>query len=366
MTKKPVSTRTILLSISPFLLALIVFAGVKAGIKHSGFINSEYSKGIYPFIAKLLSAFSRLIPFSLWDVFWVLVLLAVITGLILVILKKIRAGWYFLKLLQSLALLYSFFYISWGFNYFRPGIDKRLAWTKTANTEEVYPAILDSLIAMTNRNYTSLSLNDYARFDTVVENSYRKNGTSLGIGYPNGMRRPKKMIFSSFFSKVGVSGYFGPFFNEIHLNSYLLPMDYPFVLAHEKAHQFGVTSEAEANFVAFVICINSEDQQVTYSGFLSALLYFLRDASHLKDYHQIVERIDKRVIDDLRTRKKYYLGMQNERMSDIQTAANDTYLKANNIEKGVKNYDQVVALVMEWYYNSGSLNHNTKIKAEGH
>jgi hypothetical protein len=143
-------------------------------------------------------------------------------------------------------------------------------------------------------------------------------------------------------------------------------MDYPFVLAHEKAHQFGVTSEAEANFVAFVICVNSEDQQVKYSGFLSALLYFLRDASQLKDYHEIVERIDKRVVDDLRTRKKYYLGLQNERMSDIQTAANDTYLKANNIEKGVKNYDQVVALVMEWYYNSGFISQNTVIKAEGH
>jgi hypothetical protein len=366
MTKKPVSIRKILFSIWPFLLALIVFAAIKAGIKHSGFIDSGYSRGIYPFIAKLFSAFSRLIPFSLWDVFWVVVLLAVITGLILVVLKKIRAGWYFLKILQTLALLYSFFYISWGFNYFRPGIDKRLGWTKTTNSEEVYPEVLDSVIAMTNRNYIILSLNDYARFDTVVENSYKNNGTSLGIGYPNGMRRPKIMIFSSFFSKVGVSGYFGPFFNEIHLNRYLLPMDYPFVLAHEKAHQFGVTSEAEANFVAFVICINSDDQRVKYSGFLSALLYFLRDASHLKDYHGIIEKIDTRVLDDLRTRKIYYLGLQNERMSDMQTAANDKYLKANNIEKGVKNYDQVVALVMEWYYNSGYLRQYTETKTDSH
>ena len=35
----------------------------------------------------------------------------------------------------------------------------------------------------------------------------------------------------------------------------------------------------------------------------------------------------------------------------MQTAANNSYLKANNIEKGVKNYNQVVSLVISWYYN---------------
>jgi hypothetical protein len=35
----------------------------------------------------------------------------------------------------------------------------------------------------------------------------------------------------------------------------------------------------------------------------------------------------------------------------MQTAANNSYLKANNIEKGVKNYNQVVSLVLSWYYN---------------
>ena len=85
-------------------------------------------------------------------------------------------------------------------------------------------------------------------------------------------------------------------------------MDYPFVLSHEKAHQFGITSEAEANFVAFVICINSDDQKLRYSGCQSVLLYFLRDANHRKDYHEIFDKIDKRVIDDLRTEAKILSG----------------------------------------------------------
>jgi hypothetical protein len=43
--------------------------------------------------------------------------------------------------------------------------------------------------------------------------------------------------------------------------------------------------------------------------------------------------------------------MLNNTLSDMQTAANNSYLKANNIEKGVKNYNQVVSLVLSWYYN---------------
>jgi hypothetical protein len=133
-------------------------------------------------------------------------------------------------------------------------------------------------------------------------------------------------------------------------------MDYPFVLAHEKAHQFGVTSEAEANFVAFVICVKSEDQRLRYSGYQSLLLYFLGDATHLKDYHEYLDKISKNVIEDLRYRRKYYQGLENRNLSDMQSAVNNVYLKANKIDKGIKNYDQVVSLVLSWYYNSNLQN----------
>ena len=82
------------------------------------------------------------------------------------------------------------------------------------------------------------------------------------------------------------------------------------------------------------------------------LLYFLKDASQIKEYREYIDKIDKRIIQDLRSRQKYYLGLENKNMSDMQSAVNDAYLKANKIEKGVKNYDQAVSLVISWYYNS--------------
>ena len=121
------------------------------------------------------------------------------------------------------------------------------------------------------------------------------------------------MLLSTLFSKFGVSGYFGPFFNEIHVNRNLLPLDYPFVLGHEKAHQFGITSEAEANLFSYIICITSGDQRLRYSGYQSLLLYFLNDGTLLKDYKDYLNKIDSRVLHDLRFRQIYYDKLRNKK-----------------------------------------------------
>jgi hypothetical protein len=72
----------------------------------------------------------------------------------------------------------------------------------------------------------------------------------------------------------------------------------------------------------------------------------------MKDYKEYLSKINEKVLADLRYRQKYYRGLENKKLSDMQTTVNDVYLKANRIDKGVKNYDQVVSLVISWYFNS--------------
>lgn len=346
--------RKIFMFLWPFFLAALVYLSTKFAIRNSGLVEHYFSTGIYPVIAKLFSSFSKLYPISLWDILWILIIWLEVSGLVLVVFRKMKLSRYLLRTLQLLALLYSIFYMLWGYNYFRPTIEKRLGWEIPKADEKLFSSTLDSIIIEANNSYISFSSSDYLTIDMLIEESYRKNSRVLGISYPNGTRRPKIMLLSSIYTKLGVSGYFGPFFNEIHLNYYLLPMDYPFVLAHEKGHQFGITSEAEANLVAYIICVKSGDQRLVYSGYLSLLLYFLRDATEVREYQEYLNKIDSRVLLDLRFRQKYYLGLQSKILSKIQSAANDSYLKANNIEKGVKNYNQVVSLVINWYYNSNN------------
>ena len=342
--------RIFLISI-PFLLAVLVFMAVEFAVRNSKLVEHYYSKGVYPEIANSLSQMSSLIPFSLWDTFWMITIILILAGIFQALFRKAKRSWLVLRIIQSMALLYAFFYLVWGFNYFRPKLETRIGWEQPKPSEAAFRSILDSMIVHTNANCIAVSPADYPVIDQLVEDSYRKNSNLLGINYPNGSRQPKTMLFSSFFAKSGVSGYFGPFFNEIHLNYYLLPMEYPYVLAHEKAHQFGITNEAEANLAAFIVCTTSRDRRLQYSGYVNLLVYFLSDAANLKEAGEYIRKIEKPVIFDLRFQRRHWQGLQNKTLDQVQTAANNAYLKTNHIEEGVKNYNQVVGLVISWYFN---------------
>src|SRR5664280_2444190 len=105
-SSKEVSFRKIVVISWPFFLAVLVFISTRLAIRKSGEVDHYYSANIYPVVARLLSFFSNLIPFSLWDVFWILIIVLIISGLVLVIFKKIKFKWYLLRILQSLAILY--------------------------------------------------------------------------------------------------------------------------------------------------------------------------------------------------------------------------------------------------------------------
>lgn len=339
----------------PFLLAALVFVCTRIAINNPLIVEKYYSEKIYPVIARLFSAISRQLSFSLWDAFWTVAILLLIIGLILVLIKKLKPRRYFLRIAQTTVLLYSIFYFLWGFNYFRPGIETRIGWERNKADMSVFRSALDSIISNASRNRSSVSAADYKEIDKKVEESYQINSKRLGINYPNGTRRPKTMIFSSFIAKLGVTGYFGPFFNEINLNHLVLPLDYPFTLAHEKAHQFGVASEAEANLMAFIICTTSDDERLRYSGYMNVLLYFLSDARKQRIDKESIAKIDKDVMKDLQLRQRYYAALMREKLSEMQTAANDAYLKSNHIKTGIRNYNQVVALILSYYNNDSPM-----------
>lgn len=346
-----ITIRRVILNLWPFFLALLIYICTRLAIRNPEFVETCYSNGVYPFLEKILSSVSGLIPFSIWDIFWSIGILLFLTGLVLTVFRKIKLIRFVLRTFQLLAILYASFYIVWGFNYFRPPIGSRLGWNTTNYDEKAFSSVFDTIIIKTNQSYFPVAPDDYKEIDSLVAESYKKNGKILGISFSAGRVVPKAMIYSSFFAKAGVNGYFGPFFSEINLNRNIYLPEYPFALAHEKAHQAGISNEAEANFAAYVICTLSGDRRLNYSGNLSTLIYFLSDAFHLKGYEEFVKKIDNRVILDLQNRRKYYQGIQREKLSKIQNSANNAYLKTNNISQGILNYDQVVSMVITWFGN---------------
>jgi hypothetical protein len=172
------------------------------------------------------------------------------------------------------------------------------------------------------------------------------------VKYPQGHRRPKPITLSNFFAKASIAGYYGPFFSEVQVNDSLLTIEYPQVLAHECAHQFGVTSEAEANFYSWLVCTQSESDQLRYSANISMVSYFLSQARHLHSFANLVHQINKPVIDDIREIQKHWEALRNEKIDKVAGKVNDVYLKTNKVEKGIEDYFGVVRFVMDFSTDS--------------
>jgi hypothetical protein len=193
---------------------------------------------------------------------------------------------------------------------------------------------------------------DRDEIDNLVETSYKQWAAKLKIPFPAGKRRPKPITFSRFFARAGISGYYGPFFSEVHINRHNLPVEYPFVLAHEKAHQLGITSEAEANFYAWLVCSQSNSKHLRYSANLAVLRYFLNHGSRLTEFSEIVAKLDESVVADLQKIRKHWLELRVEKIDQAAGKVNDAYLKSNKIEQGIQDYRGVVKFVMDFSADS--------------
>jgi len=332
----------------PIWLALATFGLTELFARHPKVTEAFYSQTLYPVIAFLLSFVSKWVSFSLDDAFYAMLAFLLVVLLILLLLRKIRFGRFILTIFQTLAICYILFYWFWGFNYYRSGINERLQIAKSKPDTVQFVRVLENLIAQTNKSYCSFDRITKPEISALVETSYQNNSSFLKLDYPQGTRVPKPITLSNFFAKASIAGYYGPFFSEVHLNDSLLMIEYPQVLAHESAHQFGITSEAEANFYSWLVCTRSNSKYLRYSANISMINYFLSQGRRLHNFADLVHQIDKPVIDDIRKVQKHWESIRNERIDKAAGKVNDAYLKTNKIEKGIEDYFGVVQFVMDF------------------
>jgi hypothetical protein len=336
----------------PIWLALATYGLTEFFSRYPGLTEAVYSQTMYPAFAFLLSFLSKWVSFSLDDAFYGLLAVFFIVILLLTIFKKIRPGRFLLLLVQTLALTYTLFYCFWGFNYYRTGINNRLQITKSKPDSLQFVRVFEHLIDQTNESYCTFEKMKHPSINSLVESSYKKHASFLKLHYPQGTRRPKPITLSTFFAKASIAGYYGPFFSEVHLNDSLMSIEYPQVLAHECAHQFGITSEAEANFYGWLVCSQSNSKFLQYSANISMLDYFLSHGKHLRNFPDLVHRISKPVIDDIRKIQKHWEALRSEKIEKVAGKVNDVYLKTNKVEKGIEDYFGVVQFVMDFSTDS--------------
>ena len=162
--------------------------------------------------------------------------------------------------------------------------------------------------------------------------------------------QPKKLLLSEFLSYQGLTGIYSPFTVEANYNGDMTAYNIPFTTCHELSHLRGFMQEEEANFIAFLACIQSDRTDFRYSGYLSGWVYCM-NALYRTDHEAWQEvrlLLAEEAEQDLEANSAFWDAYEG-RISEAADKINDTYLKANGQADGVQSYSRMVDLIVAYF-----------------
>ena len=227
------------------------------------------------------------------------------------------------------------FLVLWGFNYARPSLADRSALSADAvNAHAVLSAgnraaeITSSLFdALANKQTPTVIPFTFDELNRELDRAFERLRLP-GDGIDFDPTPAKPLTSSTLFSYLGVSGIFIPFTGEPSVNVLQPDVALPIVVAHEKAHQRGVTHEGEANFAAFLACANeSSPAYFRYAAYLFATRHLLTEASfHLPrtDVDQAWTRLGEGPTEDVRAIHEFWRRYQGQQPRSQATRTTDT------------------------------------------
>lgn len=333
---------------------------------YPGWVERNYSQGIYPVISKVQRFLFGWIPFSIGDLFYAFLILVIVFRTFkffkYLFQRRLTRTFFIIALQQGIfffLFIYVFFNLFWGLNYNRIGIAKHLDLkVKQYSTED-----LDTLagILMERVNY-------YADLSTEAErDSFDKKRDlfqeasvayhNASADYPFLKYRPRSIkpsIFSYAGNYLGFQGYYNPFTGEGQVNTTIPRFLEPFVTTHEIGHQLGFAKENEANFVGFLACRYSASNVFKYSVYYDMYHYaivelFQRDSVKAKQYQ---EQLSGQVKKDQQDYITFYKKYRNP-IEPVIMWGYSQFLKANNQPGGKRSYNEVVLWLIAYYKKFG-------------
>ena len=334
---------------------------------HPLWIENYYLPFIYLPVAAVMRFCFGWLPFSLGDILYALaggmLLLNLISFIKKIVRKEISVAFLKYKLKRTIVIIlsiYIYFNISWGLNYNRLGIAYQLKLQPQQYSVEDLKVITDVLIVKVNtqRSFypdSIIRIPAYRKLYGQSVETYKetkKQFPFLSYEY----RSIKKSNYGRLGNYLGFLGYYNPFTGEAQLNLTIPRFVIPFVTCHEMAHQLGYASESEANFVGYLAAVHSTNPLYHYSAYFDMLQYAnielaRRDtmAARLN-----VQRLSKHVKGDMRQVIEFDKKTKNV-LEPVIAKFYDFYLKANQQEKGVRSYNEVVGWMIAYYKKYGSI-----------
>jgi hypothetical protein len=334
-------------------LVLVAAMGAAVAPTSAAAVDAWYSRGIYGILQPIVTSISSLLPFALMDA----LIGAALVWIAMRIWRITRAagpdrrraiGRFALDAIAAVALAYLLFLGLWGLNYRRLPVTTGLDF----DAARVTPANVDALgahaVAELNRLHASAhallpGVPTLAAVRVRLAPAFADAQRAIGAAHLATPGRPKRSIVSPFFRLAGVDGMVNPLGLEVLVNPDVLPIERPFVVAHEWGHLAGWAKEGEASLLGWTTCQRSDDL-ARYSAWLDLYLHLARDVSPAARA-SMASTLARGPRDDLSAIAARLAAVQ-PAVARASWQTYDRFLKANRVPEGVRSYDEVVRLVV--------------------
>lgn len=347
----------VLIAIAVFCALIHLISVVSVGF--ADFFNFRVASIFRLILAKI----TGILPISLAEL--MIITLPLTIGLILFFaVRAIKAsrknGMRFLSMLFSvLTLFYSSFVLTFAVAYRGTPLDRELSLERKAvsatelyRTAEIIVGELNALSKTTEYSDDGFSVMPYSfsELNGKLNTAYKKGAQK----YPfiqDMKSKVKPIMLSEPMTYTHISGVYTFFTGEANVNVNYPKYNHPFTTAHEMAHQRGIAREDEANFVAFLICLESDDPYIRYSAYLNMFEYFYSALGKAdKELRKnIFSTLESAVVKELIAYSDFFDKYRDNIAADVSGAVNNSYLVMQGQTSGTKSYGLVVDLAVAYY-----------------
>ena len=310
------------------------------------------------------AGFWYLFPFSVVEWFYVAFILGVCVWLA-VLFHRLRTGrgrrgqiayGGILGLACLCLTAYGLYCVGWGVNYYADGFQEKSGIYAQPVTVEELERVTTRFVQGLQETADRVQRDEHGIFAASRDDIFAASTAvyeNLSEEFPF-LRRtdrvPKRMVFSRLFSAMNFTGFYSPYTGESNLNvdspACLLPAN----ISHELAHQRGIASEQECNFLAIAAATSSDDVVYQYSGYLMGYIH-LSNALYRADpdrWGEVYASLPEAVRADLRYHSAYWDQFEGP-AATVSKAIYDSALKSYGQEDGIQSYGTVVDLLVAYY-----------------
>lgn len=325
----------------------------------ASWIEFGYSRRAYLSLQRSLTTWSNAAPVAVTD----LLIVGAVAVVAIAAVRWLRAsrrvgvwrasGHAVLVAGTAAAAIYLLFLAVWGLNYRREPLGAHLDFDRARVTPASVLELTQRVVERVNTLHAKAHAEGWPAWEdlpAVLGPAFARVQQQLADVRPAVPGIPKRSLLTYYFERAGVSGMTDPFVLEVVVDRSQLPIERPFVVAHEWAHLAGYAGEAEANFIGWLVCLQGPPA-AEYSGSLVLLMYLLNalpSAERAGMIQALGEGPRRDIMDIHRRASRGWPWLQRP-----VWWVYDRYLRANRVELGVRSYGAALDLFVGTRFEAG-------------